>query len=162
MRRQSVVEEIKAQDAERRRRKEEETDDPALKQIRQLMTLKRIGLKSAWVFVMEFFARRDFNNRREVAGLAPMPFDSGEEERTPGIEKAGNEGVRTMAVEIAWNFIRHQPKSKITRWFEGRFAKAGKRARRRGIVAVARRILVASWHYLEHGEIPEGAVLNGA
>jgi len=165
MRRESVVEEIDALEAERKRRLEEETEDPAFEQIRQLITLKGIGLKSAWVFVMEFFAWREFNNRKEVgglAGLAPTPFDSGEEEKTPGIEKAGNERVRTMAVEIAWNWIRHQPDSKITRWFQRRFATAGKRARRRGIVAVARKILVVSWRFLEHGEIPEGAVLNGA
>lgn len=161
----SVVEEIEALEAEREHRLKERTDDPALEQVRQLTALKAIGLKSAWLFVMEFFAWRDFNNRKEVGGLSglvPSPYDSGEKETTPGIDKAGNARVRTMAVEIAWNWIRYQPDSVITRWFKRRFAQGGKRARRRGIVAVARKLLVALWRYLEYGEIPEGAVLNGA
>lgn len=161
----SVVEEIDALEVERERRLEECSEDPVLEKVRQLMMLKGVGRKSAWLFVMEFFGWRDFNNGKEVgrlAGLAPTPYDSGEAEKTPGIEKAGNRRVRRMAIEIAWNWIRYQPKSKITRWFKRRFAPAGKRARRRGIVGVARKLLVAQWRFLETGEIPKGAVLNGA
>lgn len=161
----SVVEEIDALEAERERRLKECREDPVLEKVRQLMTLKGVGRKSAWVFVMEFFGWRDFNNGKEVgrlAGLAPSPYESGEDDQTPGIEKAGNRRVRGMAIEIAWNWIRYQPNSTITRWFKRRFARAGKRARRCGIVGVARKLLVAQWRFLETGEIPKGAVLNGA
>ncbi len=164
VRRESVVDEIEALEAERRERLRAVRDDPALQQVRDLMKFRGIGIKSAWLFVMEFFSWREFTNDKEVgslAGLAPAPYQSGEDERSPGIEKAGNEWVRGMATEIAWSWIRHQPESGITRWFERRFADAGKRARRRGITAVARKVLVAFRRYLDYGEIPEGAVLNG-
>lgn len=159
-----VQEDLKALEAERRERLEAVRDDPVLDQVRDLMELRGIGLKSAWLFVMEFFSWREFKNRREVGGLAGVaaaPNQSGEGDQSPGIDKAGNRWVRRMATEIAWSWVRYQPNSEITRWFNRRYAKAGKRARRRGIVAVARKVLVALWRYLEHGEIPEGAVLNG-
>jgi transposase len=163
IRRGSVVAEIRFLEAEQRALLRNGADDPALEQVRALMQLRGIAIKSAWVFVMEFFSWRRFRNDKEVgalAGLAPAPYISGEEERSLGIEKAGNERVRTMATEIAWGWLRYQPESEITRWFERRFGHAGKRARRRGIVAVARKILVALRRYLEFGEIPRGACLK--
>lgn len=161
---QTVREEIDALEAERKQRLLIQADDPALQQVRDLMKLRGIGIKSAWLFVMEFFSWREFNNRREVgglAGLAAAPRQSGDADYSPGIEKAGNQRVRRMANEIAWSWVHHQPDSAITRWFQRRYANAGKRARRCGIVAVSRRVLVALWRYLEYGEIPDGAVLNG-
>jgi transposase len=163
-RRKRVAEEIEALEAERRQRLRTVMDDSALEQVRALMTLRGIGIKSSWLFVMEFFSWRQFRNQKEVgslAGLAPTPNQSSEEDQSPGIEKAGNVWVRKMATEIAWSWVRNQPDSEITRWFERRFAQAGKRGRRRGITAVARKVLVALWRYLEDGVIPEGAVLNG-
>lgn len=163
-RRERVAEEIEALEAERRQRLRTVMDDSALGQVRALMTLRGIGIKSSWLFVMEFFSWRQFRNQKEVgslAGLAPTPNQSSEEDQSPGIEKAGNVWVRQMATEIAWSWVRNQPDSEITRWFERRFAQAGKRGRRRGITAVARKVLVALWRYLEDGVIPEGAVLNG-
>jgi transposase len=160
---ESVVEEIRFLEAEQRALLREGAGDPVLEQVRALMKLRGIALKSAWVFVMEFFSWRQFRNDREVgalAGLAPAPFISGEEERSLGIEKAGNDRVRTMATEIAWGWLRYQPESEITRWFERRFGQAGRRARRRGVIAVARKILVALRRYLEYGEIPRGACLK--
>lgn len=165
VRRQSVIDEINALEAERRARLRQADGDPALEQVRALMALRGIGLRSAWLFVMEFFAWRNFKNRREVgslAGLAPASYQSGEDDRSSGIDKAGNVRVRTMATEIAWSWIRHQPDSEITRWFNRRFAQAGKRARRRGITAVARKLLVALWRYLDHGVVPDGAVFKDA
>jgi transposase len=163
VRRESVVEEIRFLEAEQRALLRSGLEDPALEQVRALMKLRGIAIRSAWVFVMEFFSWRRFRNDKEVgalAGLAPAPYISGEEERSLGIEKAGNERVRTMATEIAWGWLRYQPESEITRWFERRFGHAGKRARRRGIVSVARKILVALRRYLEFGEIPRGACLK--
>ncbi len=136
---------------------------PALEQVRQLLRLKGIGMNSAWLFAMEFFSWRGFHNRREVgslAGLTPTPYQSGGSSHEQGISKAGNRRIRTMAVEIAWDWLRYQPDSQLSRWYQERFAKGGSRARRIGIVALARRLLVNLWQYLETGTLPEGACLK--
>lgn len=164
VRRETACEEIEALNDERRRRLRTVGGDPALEQVRRMIELRGIAMKSAWVFVMEWFSWRDFNNGREIGGLSGLvdaPQQSGSSARGLGMEKAGNERVRTMAVEIAWNWLRYQPDSKITRWFENRYADAGPAARKRGIGGVARKLLIAFWRYLEYGEIPEGAVLSG-
>ena len=99
-------------------------DTPAIKQVRQLMPLKGIGVNSAWVYVMEFFAWRGFRNRRELgalAGLTPTPYQSGDSGREQGISKAGNRPVRAMAIEIAWAWLRFQPDSALSRWYQNRF-----------------------------------------
>lgn len=139
------------------------SDEPSVAQVRQLLQLRGIGFNSAWLFVMEFFGWRQFRNRREVGGLAgltPTPFQSGEESREQGISKAGNRLVRAMAIEIAWCWLRYQPESELTRWFYEHFGHGGKRMRKVGIVAVARKLLVALWRYLETGALPAGAQLK--
>ena len=132
-------------------------------QVAQLMRLRGVGIVGAWVVVKEFFGWRQFRNRKQVgalAGLVGTPYESGKMEREQGISKAGNRLVRTMMIQLAWSWVRWQPTSQLTLWFDRRFAHGGKRARRRGIVAVARRLLVAIWRYLESGVVPEGAVLD--
>jgi transposase len=139
------------------------SEDPRVEQVRQLLKLRGIGDNSAWLFVMEFFGWRKFRNRREVGGLAgltPTPYASGETLREQGISKAGNRLVRAMAIEIAWGWLRHQPDSTLTRWFEERFGHGSKRMRKIGIVALARKLLIALWRYLETGAIPAGAQLK--
>jgi transposase len=139
------------------------SDDPVIDQVRQLLKLRGIGPNSSWLFVMEFFGWRHFRNRREVgdlAGLTPTPYQSGEEAREQGISKAGNRPVRAMAIEIAWCWLRYQPESELTRWYRERFGHGGKRVRKVGIVALARKLLVALWRYLQTGEIPAGAQLK--
>jgi transposase len=138
---------------------------PAVEQVRQLLRLKGIGMNSAWVYVMEFFAWRGFRNRREVgslAGLTPTPYQSGESAREQGISKAGNRRIRAMAIEIAWAWLHFQPDSKLSRWYQERFGKGNSRMHRIGIVALARRLLVDLWRYLETGAIPEGVCLKTA
>jgi transposase len=140
-------------------------DTPAIEQVRQLMRLKGIGVNSAWLYVMEFFSWRGFRNRREVgalAGLAPTPYQSGGRGREQGISKAGNRLVRTMAIEIAWGWLRFQPDSALSLWYQRRFGHGNSRIRRIGIVALARKLLIALWRYLELGVIPEGAHLREA
>ena len=140
-------------------------DTPALEQVRHLLRLKGIGINSAWVYVMEFFAWRNFRNRREVgalAGLAPTPYQSGDGSREQGISKAGNRPVRAMAIEIAWAWVRHQPESALSIWYQKRFGHGNSRIRRIGIVALARKLLIALWRYLEFGVIPEGAQFKQA
>jgi transposase len=139
--------------------------DPAIAQVRHLLQLKGIGMNSAWIYVMEFFAWRAFRNRRELgclAGLTPTPYASGDSAREMGISKAGNRPVRAMAIEIAWSWLRNQPNSQLSHWYHKRFAKGGSRVRRIGIVALARKLLIALWRYVEEGVIPEGAQLKPA
>ena len=158
---QYVAEQIKNLEKERKELIEE-SEHPSVVQVRQLMMLRAIGPNSAWLFVMEFFGWRQFRNRREVgalAGLTPTPYQSGGESREQGISKAGNRWVRGMAIEIAWCWLRYQPDSELTHWFYERFS-GSKRTRKIGIVAVARRLMVALWRYLEMGEIPAGAELK--
>jgi transposase len=114
---------------------------------------------------MEFFAWREFKNRREVGGLAgftPTPYPSGESAREQGITKAGHRHVRWMTTELAWSWIRYQPESALRCWFRERFGGGGKRLRRSGIVAVARKLLIALWRFLKTGVLPEGAELKAA
>jgi transposase len=135
----------------------------SMEQVRKLLQLKGIGVNSAWLYVMEFFAWRGFRNRREVgalAGLTPTPYQSGESSKESGISKAGNRPVRGMAIEIAWSWLRHQPDSALSCWYNQRFAKGSSRVRRIGIVALARKLLIELWKYLETGVVPEGAYLK--
>lgn len=124
-----------------------------------LTGLRGIGERSAWTLGHEFLWR-DFANRREVAGAAGLvgtPYDSGGSVREQGISKAGNKRIRRLMVELSWCWLRYQPESAITEWFNKRFAEGGKRMRRIGIVGVARRLLIALWRYASLGEVPEGA-----
>lgn len=138
---------------------------PDVDKIQQLQLLRGIGVNSSWILVREFFGWRHFKNRKQVgslAGYCPSPYDSGDTKIEQGISKAGNKRVRAVCVELAWSWLRHQPKSKLTQWFEKRFADGGKRARKIGIVAVARRLLIELWRFLETGAIPDGAELKKA
>jgi transposase len=145
------------------REKNEPDKAPDLEKIRQLEQLRAIGPVGAWVLVRELFGWRQFKNRRQVgslSGLTPTPYQSGDTSHEQGISKAGIVPVRRIAIELAWSWIRYQPNSKLTRWYNERFAIAGKKARKVGIVAVARRLLIELWRYLETGALPEGAELK--
>ena len=133
--------------------------------VQQLSRLRAIGLCSAWVLTKELFGWRQFDNRRQLAssiGIVPTPYASGCSEREQGISKAGNKRVRWLMVELAWRWLRLQPDSELTRWFNRRFAAGSKRMRRIGIVALARRLAIALWRYVQNGEIPAGATLKPA
>ena len=132
-------------------------------QAAELIRLKGVGEVSAWVLSKEFFGWREFKNRREVgslAGLTPTPYDSGDSCREQGISKAGSPRVRSVMIELAWSWVRFQPDSELTKWFEKRFAHGSKRMRRVGIVALARKLLIALWKYVEFGIVPEGAIIH--
>jgi transposase len=61
-------------------------------------------------------------------------------------------------IELAWLWVRYQPTSALTRWFQEKYASGGRRSRRIGIVAVARRLAIELWKYLQTGALPEGAL----
>src|SRR6266568_1047999 len=128
----------------------------------QLAQLKAIGPQFAQVLTNEVFYR-DFKNRRQVGssvGLTDTPYDSGESRRQQGISKAGNHRARTAAIELAWLWLRHQPDSDLSRWFRERVGKVKGRIRKIAIVALARKLMVALWRYLETGLVPTGAVMR--
>jgi transposase len=132
---------------------------------RRLLTMRGVGEASAATFSAELFGTRTFHNRREVGaltGLVPVPFRSDQRVQDQGISKAGRGSLRGLAIQIAWCWVRWQPDSALTQWFARRFARAGKRARRIGIVALARKLMIALWRYVEHGVVPEGARLTAA
>ena len=146
-----------------RERRVQSASTVSLQKVAQLRTLYGIGKMSSWDFIMEMFAWRKFRNRKELGaftGLTPTPYDSGGSRREQGISKAGRGRIRSLSIQIAWGWLRFQPGSKLAKWFWERFGHGGKRVRRIGIVAVARRLLIDLWRYLEYGVIPEGVRLR--
>jgi transposase len=146
-----------ANEQERRLR---EGTEPYLEQVRRLRGLKAIGVRGAWILVLELFAWRDIKSGKELGalvGLTPTPYDSGRSERAQGISKAGHKHVRGLIVELAWLWRRWQPGSALSQWYERRFGFGNKRSRKIGIVALARKRLIALWRYVTHGELPAGA-----
>lgn len=130
---------------------------------RTLHALCGIGVRSAWLLDKELFGWRQFSGRRQVGacvGLAPTPYDSGNSQVEQGISKVGSARVRCTLIELSWYWLRLQPHSELTQWFKRRFAAGGKRMRRIGIVAMARRLVIALWRYVSTGELPKGAVLR--
>jgi transposase len=127
--------------------------------IRRLLHLRGVGRISAWILVKELFAWRQITSRKQLGGLVgltPTPYTSGTSHREQGISKAGNKRLRWIMVELAWCWVQYQPDSALTQWFRRRFGE-GPRQRRIGIVALARKLLIALWHYLQRDEIPAGA-----
>lgn len=128
----------------------------------RLMRLMGVGLQSGWTLSHEFFWR-DFNNRKQVgacAGVTGSPYDSGDSQRELGISKAGNWRVRALLIQLAWGWLKFQPQSALSHWFEEHYGSGNSRRRRVGIVALARKLLVALWKYIEHGIEPEGVVFK--
>ncbi len=137
----------------------------ASQQAATLQLLRAVSARSGMVLSTELFAWRQIKNRRQLGALAGMvgtPFDSGDVVRDQGISKAGNHFVRNLMVELAWNWLRFQPGSALSRWFRERFGKGSKRMRRIGIVGLARKLLIAFWRFVEYGVVPDGAVLRRA
>jgi transposase len=154
-----VDEQVRALSSEQRRAVRDE-GEPQVELVRQLLGLKGIGQAGAWILVREVFGWRAIKNRRELAalaGLVPTPYGSGDSHREQGISKAGNRRVRWVLVELAWGWLRYQPGSALSEWYRKRFGSGNARARKVGIVALARKLLIALWKYLEGGEVPEGA-----
>lgn len=137
-------------------------DSLAAEKSRRLMGLRSIGGATAETLARELLYR-DFNNRRQIgsySGLTPSPYQSGDMSHDKGISHAGNRHVRGIAIDLAWDWLRYQPRSTLSRWYQKRFGSGGPRVRKIGIVALARKLLIALWRYAEFGELPEGARLK--
>ena len=125
--------------------------------VHALPTLRGIGPVGTWTLATEIFGWRQIKNRRQLGGLVglvPAPYQSGESTHDQGITRAGNKHVRRLMVQLAWSWVRYQPDTALTQWFQHKFGHGSRRLRRIGIVALARKLLIALWHYVEHGEIP--------
>ena len=132
----------------------------SVERIRQPMRSRALGPGSATILVQEFFAWRKFRNGKQVgslAGLTPTPYQSGETSRERGISNAGNRHVRGIAIQLAWSCLRYQPNSRLSLRYDERFGRGGPGARKVGIVAVARKLLIELWRFPEWGVLPEGA-----
>jgi transposase len=155
-----LMQQIKEVEAERDALVSDEGDSAREK----LVEFKGIGPEFANVLASEAFFRK-FDNRRQVAsyaGLAPSPWRSGTIDREQGVSKAGNAKLRSTMIELAWLWVRYQPGTALTKWFQEKIVKSGGRGKKSAIVAVARKLLVALWKYLESGVVIEGAVMTGA
>jgi transposase len=127
-----------------------------------LLGLKGVGAEIAAVLWLEGLFRT-FTNRRQVAayaGLAPTPWKSGSIDREQGVSKAGNPRLRTTMIQLAWLWLRHQPGSALSRWFQERVKQNGGRLKKPMIVALARKLLIALWKYATAGVVIEGATLK--
>jgi transposase len=137
--------------------------DPA-SPLARLVRIKGVATTSAAVLLDEGLIWRAFQNRRQIGGLlgfAPVTYASGESSHDPGISRAGNTRLRSTMVQLAWSWVHWQPHSALTQWYRAHFGQ-GKRARKIGIVALARKLLIALWRYATHGILPAGAVLKAA
>jgi len=158
-----VIEQIKVIEAERDKLLASERKE-ANSAISMLENLRCIGPEFASLLWTEGFYRH-FDNRRQIAayaGLAPTPWQSGSVDRDQGVSKAGNPRLRTTMIQLAWLWLRHQPDSALTRWFRQRAASSGSAQRKKIVVALARKLLVALWKYVTVGVVIDGAKLKNA
>ena len=138
-----------------------DAQDPSVERKRaMLIHLRGIGPASAAILTREIFWRQ-FANRRQLGsylGLTPSAYDSGSMTRCQGISKAGNSFARRVMIEVAWLWRKYQPDSALSKWYEGHAANQSTRIRRIMLIALARKIIVALWRYVETGLVPEGAI----
>lgn len=140
-------------------------DAPVMAKAQRLAQLGAIGETLAWVLATELFGWRAFQNRRQVGGfvgLTPTPFQSGGAPREQGITRNGSRELRALVIELAWLWLRYQPQSALSQWYQRTYGGASPRLRRIGIVALARKLLIALWRYVDFGELPAGARLKVA
>jgi transposase len=158
-----VLQLIRELEADRARAMEEaKADDALVGKIAALQCIRGIGDNFAAVLTREVFYRC-FENRRQIAsyvGITPMPYQSGGMDRDRSISRAGNPRARTTMIQLAWLWLRYQPDSALAIWFRERVGTLKGRTRRIAIVAMARKLLIALWRYVETGVVPAGVVLR--
>jgi transposase len=105
-----------------------------------------VGPVTALTFVLTLSDPQRFAKSRDVGcylGLRPQRSQSGEHDPQLGITKAGNTYLRWLLVECAHRLLRvDAPDSTIKRWGQKLCERGGKNARKRAIVAVARKLAV--------------------
>ena len=159
-----VTELIREMEAERAEALAATTDDAVTQKITALQRIRGIGANFSAVLVHEVLYR-SFANRRQLAsyvGIAPMPYQSGGMDRDRSISRAGNPRARTTLIQLAWLWLRYQPGSALATWFRERVGTLQGRTRRIAIVAMARKLLIALWRYVETGVMPDGVEIRTA
>ena len=157
-----ALELIREVEAERAEALAVTADDEMTQKIAALQRIRGIGTNFAAVLVREVLYRA-FANRRQLAsyvGIAPMPYQSGGMDRDRSISRAGNPRARTTLIQLAWLWLRYQPGSALAAWFRERVGMLQGRTRRISIVAMARKLLIALWRYVETGVMPEGVEIR--
>jgi transposase len=142
-----------------------DAQDPVVEQKRQLLVaLHGVGATSAAILAREVFAR-SFASRRQLGsylGLTPSAYDSGSTTRCQGISKAGNSWARRILIEVAWLWQKYQPASPLSHWYIQRTAGQSSRIRRIMLIALARKLAISLWRYVETGLVPEGVAIAKA
>jgi transposase len=157
-----ILELIHEMEAERAKALAAEGDEAMTRKIADLQRIRGIGANFSTVLAREVLYR-SFANRRQLAsyvGIAPMPYQSGGMDRDRSISRAGNPRARTTLIQLAWLWLRYQPGSALSDWFRGRVGTLQGRTRRIAIVAMARKLLIALWRYVETGVLPDGVELR--
>jgi transposase len=157
-----ILELIHEMEAERAKALAAKGDDAMTRKIVDLQRIRGIGANFSTVLAREVLYR-SFANRRQLAsyvGIAPMPYQSGGMDRDRSISRAGNPRARTTLIQLAWLWLRYQPGSALSDWFRGRVGTLQGRTRRIAIVAMARKLLIALWRYVETGVLPDGVELR--
>lgn len=149
----------------KRERKERlAVDDPKSQKAHKIMRLKGVGAQLAWVLTVEMFGWRAFANRRQIGrfvGFDSAPYDTGKATgRTQGISKAGNKWVRAIGYSLVMNWLRWQPESELSQWYQQRYKNASSKDKHKGKVALARKLLVRIWRWVEFDEVPRGVVFS--
>jgi transposase len=157
-----ILELIHEMETERAKALAAKGDDAMTRKIADLQRIRGIGANFSTVLAREVLYR-SFANRRQLAsyvGIAPMPYQSGGMDRDRSISRAGNPRARTTLIQLAWLWLRYQPGSALSDWFRGRVGTLQGRTRRIAIVAMARKLLIALWRYVETGVLPDGVELR--
>ena len=157
-----ILELIHEMEAERAKALAAKGDDAMTRKVADLQRIRGIGANFSTVLAREVLYR-SFANRRQLAsyvGIAPMPYQSGGMDRDRSISRAGNPRARTTLIQLAWLWLRYQPGSALSDWFRGRVGTLQGRTRRIAIVAMARKLLIALWRYVETGVLPDGVELR--
>lgn len=159
-----ILELIREMESERAEAQTATAEDATTRKIIALQHIRGIGANFSAVLVREVFYR-SFGNRRQLAsyvGIAPMPYQSGGMDRDRSTSRAGNPRARTTMIQLAWLWLRYQPGSALAIWFRERVGTLAGRTRRIAIVAMARKLLIALWRYVETGVVPESIEISTA
>jgi transposase len=155
-------EQIKEIDAARQEQLAQAPEQGAAATTRQLNRVVGLGLDTADMLASEVFMRplRDRWAVARTGSLTGAPDESGAKRREKGLARAGNARVRQGMIQLAWRFLWFQKDSALARWYQARTAGAGGEIRKKMIVALARKLLIALWRFVTTGQAPEGVILR--
>jgi transposase len=162
-RRRLVIDQIRQIENARLQRLAQAPSDGPHAMVRLLARVIGISIETADMLVQEVLSR-NLRDRRAVAryaGLTGSPDESGSKRRQKGLARAGNARVRRGMIQLAWRFLMFQKESALAQWYRARTENA-RGSRKTMIVALARKLLIALWHFVRDGVVPEGVALRPA